>query len=227
MRVAEFVRGGLPVFLCTGLLAVGCGLPSFTPEFMSWMVAAGVIIESPSESALYEDHVGVDEPLLVGDWAEIGDQALWRIEKSDGGSYRVSVNRFKTTGILDARVVELGAHRFVDLRAVVRATDTVDEGEPATDPAAELLYELHGIFKLEVRSDRVKLAGLSQEWLKAELEGSDDPLGHHVAESGLITLDAPTEELRAFVRRAASDPEAFPGPGPDGPGFDLLRRVQR
>jgi len=218
MRVFDSMRPSWPLAAAfSALLTTGCGIPSFGPEFIPQLTALGVIIQSPSYSALYDDDAMLAEPLLLGEWVEVGDQATWRFEETDDAGYRLTISTSAAPAVMQANVVQLGAHRFVDLQFV----------DPTTTPSDEPLFELHAIFKLVLRNDRVKLAGLSQTWLRETLENGERTVGHESLESGMIILNAPTTGLRAFVLQASADPEAFPDPAAGGAGFDLLRRTRR
>jgi len=210
------------ILFWSAFLASGCSLRGLSflndPEFRSWMNGLRVVIESPSRSALYTDGTLVSETALVGEWAEIGWEAAWLFEETDEPGYRLTITDDREAlTVLDAKVVRLGDHRFVDIQYFFPGLPASDESWP----------ESNGVFKLVVRSDRIQLAGLSQTWLKEMSESGDLEIGHEIEESGLITLDASTAELRAFISQVADNPEAFPGPTGGGSGFDLLRPARR
>ncbi len=225
---------------CAALLASSCGFADLRgldfslfddPAFRAWAVAARVPLESPSRSPLYTEDSVVAGRALAGVWVEAGHQfpralldsdkvnsrTTWAFEASDETGYRLTIANGEFSSTLDAVILRLGRHRFLDVRigsATYRFSD-------------QPLRPLRGFFKLVFRDDRMQLTALSQEWLETMLESDDLTIEHEVSRSGLITLTAETDELRAFVLRFADDPEAFPTPEAGGPGFQLFRPDQK
>ena len=217
-------RTRLVGLLCAALVASGCslfGMPDLSflddPDFRSLMVGVRVLIESPSRSPLYTEDSLVPCPALAGTWSEQGNGATWVFEAGGGTGYRLTVTEAEFSAALDARVVRLGRHRFVDIRLA----------DPTSMFGEEPGLELRAFFKLVVGDDGVQLAALSQDWLREALNDADVAIDHTINASGLITLTAATAELRAFVLSATNDPEAFPGPEASGPGFELSRLSKR
>ena len=119
------------VTLCAAVLVVGC-VPSIHP--------------------LYTEGDLVFEPALVGLWAEEDDDDRWVFRKSGELEYELTITEDGTPGDFEARLLQLGSHRFLDLY-------------PEEPPLENGFYTfhllpIHTFYKFQIEGDMVRIVGL-------------------------------------------------------------------
>ncbi|MEK7404375.1 MAG: hypothetical protein AAB225_04645 [Acidobacteriota bacterium] len=145
---------------------------------------------------LYEDKDLVFEPGLLGTWAE-KDSETWTFGRSGVNAYElVCTEEGKVTGRLDARLVRLGKHLFLDLYPK-------DVDESFTVPA-------HVFVKVRIEGDVLHVAILDPGWLRDALAQGKVRIPHVRLKPDDVLLTASTAELQGFVREHAEDEKAFP-----------------
>jgi len=149
---------------------------------------------------------------LLGTWkrADGEDQQKWVFRKGEEGAYSLTVT-VTTKGREDrsqweARLVRVGDSRFLDLLPALRTA------QRRPDASAFYVARLHLFVKLEAGKDGLRLRLLDPDWWEAQRKQGAVPLRTEELESGLSVITASTEEIRAFLLKAAADPKVFGTP---------------
>ena len=166
---------------------------------------------------LYDDddqHLTYD-PALEGAWQQTGNECqtcrLLITGDSKAQQYTLQLIELHDTKCncgsgdvpeikFEGRVVQLGAHRFLD-------------AVPKGDAAAMGTIPAHNIFRITAEGDSLSLVAPSDDWLCHASEAEQPRLGECM--DGDFALTAATEVLQDFVQNHAEDEGVFPSPGDD------------
>ena len=158
----------------------------------------------PSLYPLYTDEDLVFDPAVVGTWIEDDDDdATWTLEeRSSGPGYRLTIVEDDERMRFDARLVQLGDYRFLDI---------YPEEDSPDDFLGSHFVAAHTFWKLSVEDETMRLVGLDPDWLEDGLEDGTLQVTHsrwgHDRDDILLT--ATTSELQRLVVAYAEDAEAF------------------
>ena len=175
----------------------------------------------------------VVEPALAGTWVDAGEpDTTWTFTRRDDTSYTLIDTRSErkpnpfnkadsgpaqiVTTPLTARLMRLGDARYLDLCA----------GDEWTDSSMlqYLLVNSHGLAKVRLEGDTLRVAFLDEDRLEAMLGDRRVVLPHEVVDvdgdadqppasihssARRVLLTAPTSELQRFLVTYASDSNAF------------------
>ena len=157
----------------------------------------------PSLYPLYTDEDLVFDPAVVGTWIEDDDDdATWTLEeRSSGPGYRLTIVEDDESMRFDARLVQLGDYRFLDI---------YPEDDSPDDFLASHFVAAHTFWTLSVEDETMRLVGLDPDWLEDGLEDGTLQVAHsrwgHDRDDILLTT---TSELQRFIVAYAEDAEAF------------------
>jgi len=168
------------------------------------MVAAGTLLAGcqlmvPSLHPLYEEGDRIEAPGLVGDWrvddsneivriTEIGPKKYWLETVPDEDEPKVK---------LDVVLMRMAGLTFADF---------------AYTDESGLAIPGHFLARIELDSDRFRIAPMKTSWLKEMLTEHNALPSLLYGYSGMekyLAILAPTKELQYFLLRHAGDPEAF------------------
>jgi len=158
------------------------------------------LIYDPALEGTWKSSDSQNEPLLL----ITGDPKLL--------TYSLRLVKFSETGVnddapdvrFDAKMVQLGANRFLDAL-------------PQGDAQGVGSLPAHNILKVTLSHDTLALTLPSDDWLCNQ---SRLKLGECIHQDFLLT--APTDTLQSFLQKHGSDNDLFPKPSDS----DLMRRVQ-
>jgi hypothetical protein len=175
--------------------------------FVLALVLAGCV--SSSLQPLFTDKDIAFEPALNGTWVDQdGEEQLVFSSWSDRTGYTVIHSKQGNhPASFEARLVQLGDYRFVDLYPT----------EPAmpNDLYAAHFIGVHSFHRVWLDEDKLRIATLDPDWLRKMISENGLEIGHAVVNDGhddAIVLTAPTAKLQELVVRYAGDPQAFPEP---------------
>ena len=118
-----------------------------------------------------------------------------------GRGYRLTIVEEDVSMDFDARLVQLGDYRFLDI---------YPEDDSPDDFLGSHFVAAHTFWKLSLEDETMRLVGLNPEWLEDGLEDGTVQvphirLGHDID----VWLTAKTKELQEFVVAYAENAEAF------------------
>jgi len=153
----------------------------------------------PCLHPLYTENDVVEEPMLLGIWAEGGDaeKCLWIFEKpAQGGGYTLTWRERDSQQGQEFKIhlVRLGTSLFLDAIE--------------TDRHDHLLLPVHMFGRIWITPDEVQIRMLDDEWLKKAIEAGRVDLRHERTDEGIV-LTAETRELQNLAMVYAEDEEAF------------------
>lgn len=145
----------------------------------------------------------VEEPALVGLWAEANSKETWRVSEAKDRSYRaVKSDGEGKTAVFIVHLVRLDDTLFLDAYPDRGALPGLDEYGSNFVPA-------HSFFQILEFKPRLKIAAISEDWIRARGRPDATPrLGHELIGNDVI-LTGSTEELQALLRQAVRDTRAF------------------
>jgi hypothetical protein len=165
---------------------------------------AGCIAELADQKAvepLFGEADRASEPAIVGAWASDGDEAVTlTIRASDGDYELTATEEGRTDRPLAVRLGRLGGTLYWDATAA--------PGEDREALREEHLLPVHSIARIRVEGERLLIAPLRSDWVKAALaEGLlETP---HVEIEGEPLLTGSTAELQQLLLDHGGDEGAF------------------
>lgn len=152
---------------------------------------------------LYTDADLVEEPALVGLWADTSSKETWTVFAAKDKSYRAVVfDGERKTAAYVVHLVRLGDSLFLDACPDTGALSGLDAYGSNFLPTHTFLRVL------EVKP-RLKIAAISEEWIKARGNTAAAGVRHELVNNDAI-LTGSTEELQALLKQAVRDAKAFP-----------------
>lgn len=161
---------------------------------------------------IYTDETIVTDDAFLGTWNAPKDDVdplkSIIVEGRDDKSYLITLTlepkeAQPATIRLDARLVELDDHRFIDLSIAHDADD------PCLGKYAGFVVPTHTFFRVALTKDSLTFAGLSNFWFREHLKSSPNAVQHTTMGENEILLTASTPELQSFLKMAAKDDKAF------------------
>ena len=158
---------------------------------------------APSLYPLYTEEDQAFDPELVGTWVD-DDGVVYTLQAESRSGYSLTVVEDGESAEFSAHLVQLSAHRFLDIYP--DGDLPIDHGflKPHLVPA-------HTFWRLSLEGDTMRLVGLNMEWLEHELKNGAVSVTHSLWGDGndLILLTAQTSELQEFLVAQAENAEAF------------------
>jgi hypothetical protein len=151
----------------------------------------------PSLYPLYTDNDVIFNPALVGIWTSKDQTKSWNFQKSSDNSYKLIYTENQDSDVLQAHLVKLGGHLFLDTYPDELRGDHTGFYKGHFVPA-------HQFFKVELNGDTLKLAYLNFDYLsKQKVQLKHETIGKK------NVLTAQPADLQKFVVKFADDPKAF------------------
>lgn len=145
------------------------------------------------------------DPAIVGTWKppEEEGKERWVFRKGGPKHYGVTqIDNEGNKGKLEARLVELDGHRFLDF---------YPEKPQEEENNFYLLHlqPVHTFVKVVGTGETLRLAPMDPRWLQNYLEEHPDALEYQEVEKGPPLLTASTKQLQKFVLKHADDEDAW------------------
>jgi hypothetical protein len=157
----------------------------------------------PSLQPLFTEQDLVFEPRLTGTWADQEDKVTWVVKRSGEKSYDALCTADGEPHWFKLHLVQLGAYLFLDLT-----------------PKEELAFKngffashwlpTHTFFRVRIDGDRLQVAALQLDYLKALVTSKKTRVGQMVGKEVMFT--GATRELQDYVLKHAEIQEAFTEP---------------
>jgi hypothetical protein len=155
---------------------------------------------------LYTDKDLRTDATLVGTWKEKDDgDESWTFTKRDESSYTLVVKEGQKSSPFEARLVQLGKYRFLDIAADGDGLDNAD----LIDLYKMTLIPGHLFIKVTAIEPVLRMALLDHKWMRQYLEAHPGELAHRLDGGDGIVLVAPTRDLQSFLLRHAENKDAF------------------
>lgn len=175
---------------------------------VAWMSGCESQLANPLVTALRPLYTDADlefTPQLSGAWFdENGDVKMVFEGDEQNRSYALTVietdDGKESRGQFTAHLVRLGSRWLLDLYP--------REMESGDDLLNLHFLPTHTFAAVELSDDQLKIAFLSEDWLKARLADKSVDTPHELVDSWLL-LTGSTQELQALVDRYDDDSEAF------------------
>ena len=150
---------------------------------------------------LFAEGDRVSEPALVGAWASDGDEPFTLSIRASDGDYTLTTSERGRTGRpVAVRLGRIGGTLYWDATSL--------PGEDHEGLREQHLLPLHSIARVRVEGDRLVVAPLRSDWVKAALAAAslDTP---HAEIEGEPLLTGSTAELQQLLLAHGGDEDAF------------------
>ena len=172
--------------------------------FMLAVVAAAAVLTgcAPAVSIhpMYTAQDLVADAALEGKWADDDSGEVWQIAKAGANladGYDVTV--FHPGDSPSTESFHIHVLRLQGMEPGMEFADAVSKGDPGLGIVG------HVIVKIHVQGDELRVALMSDAWLKTMVEAGLAPQPVTDQESGRIILTGSTGELRQFLAQHAAD----------------------
>jgi hypothetical protein len=166
----------------------------------------------PSWNPFYTEQDLVFDQALPGIWwpvqANESSKETWAFTRAGDKLYQLAqTDQEGRKATFAARLVELKAHRFLDLYL----TKVEGDDLKVNAWASFSLVPAHLLLKVEQIEPALKLAAMNPDWMQKHLKQHPDALAHRVVSDGNIILAANTSELQKFVLAHVEENAFFGG----------------
>lgn len=158
-----------------------------------------------SVSPLYTAKDLVYDQALEGVWARKGDTSVWKFQRNDAVSYKLTVTEGGTPSPFVAHLVQLGGHRFLDVCPELSGVDDLKQSELYKSA----LIPGHLIVKVLATAPTLRMQVLEDKWVEALLKKDPKALAHQEIEGDKIVFTATTGALQNFVVQHWDTPGAW------------------
>jgi hypothetical protein len=153
---------------------------------------------------LYTNAELVEEPALVGLWADASSKETWTVSAAKDKSYRAVVfDGERKTAAYIVHLVRLGDSLFLDAYPESAALSGLDAYGSNFLPT-------HSFFRVLELKPRLKIAAISDDWIKATGKMDSGAGLRHELVGNDVVMTGSTQELQALLRQAVRDAKAFP-----------------
>ena len=157
----------------------------------------------PSIHPFYNEREVGFEGDLLGLWATEDGKQILRFEDAGESAYKVAYLAEDKWSKYAVRLVRLGGESYLDVMP------DKDAYQAAIEPQAFLpLVNTHTLYHVELDRNRLSIAYLDDEWMKAKLTSGEIPVPYAETED-LLVLTGSTAELQSLVLMHGSDEKAF------------------
>ena len=157
----------------------------------------------PSLEPLFTQQDLVFEPRLTGTWADKEDKDTWIVKRSGEKSYDALCTDDGEPHWFKLHLVQLGAYLFLDLTPKEQLA--LKNGFFASH-----WLPTHTFFRVRFDGDRLQVAALEVDYLKALVTSKKTRVGQMVGKEVMFT--GATRELQDYVLKHAEIQEAFTEP---------------
>jgi hypothetical protein len=176
------------------------------------LTATALLLSSciPSVNPFYTERDVVWDARLTGEWQEADkaeDPEIWKFEKSEGKTYKLTVQEQGKQGLFDAHLFRLKGEYFLDLIPV-----ECNYATNQADLVAASMIPGHLLVRVTELEPGLKLAFFDFDWLEKYLKKNPKALAHH-HEDHSIVLTAETRDLQRFVLEHLGEGGLFAKPG--------------
>ncbi|MBP8304505.1 MAG: hypothetical protein KBE04_10305 [Phycisphaerae bacterium] len=140
---------------------------------------------------LATDQTTVTDARLAGKWA--CDDQVWESVSTDSNDYQVRIAQMLSSGTFQAKLVEVGGQRFLD----ILPTDA-PQGQGMGMMFALHLVSTHSFWRVNLEGPSLRLEVLKRETLGKILGEDPELLDHQEAQDRLV-LSGPPEQMQAFL----------------------------
>ena len=175
------------------------------------LLAIAVLITAcvPSLHPLYTAETIIFREELIGIWKEEPQKDdSWTFSKGEKDTYNLTIHEDKESSILEARLVKLGEHLFLDCSP---SDEPIEKAKLGSFYRAALVPG-HLIMKVKL-GEKLELQLMEHDKLGELLKKNPKALGHTVVENERLVLTAPTADLQAFFKKHADSKELWGEPG--------------
>ena len=170
--------------------------------FLTCATAAVMLGCVPSLQPLYSEKDPILLAPLAGTWVSEDGKDKFNFKANEQDiKYEITCIGEKGSGKLEARLLRLGKHLFLD-------TTVNDLPDTKNDYPKFHLLPVHLFTKISIEGDVLRYATLNVEWLKKVIEQNRATIRHETV-NDMIVLTAPTGELQEFIRAHADEKESF------------------
>lgn len=153
---------------------------------------------------LYTNAELVEEPTLVGLWADASSKDTWSVSAAKDKSYRAVVfDGERKTAAYVVHLVRLGDSLFLDAYPDSAALSGLDAYGSNFLPT-------HSFFRVLELKPRLKIATISDDWIKTAGKMDAGAGLRHELVGNEVIMTGSTEELQALFKQAVRDAKAFP-----------------
>ena len=157
----------------------------------------------PSLQPLFTEQDLVFEPRLTGTWADKDEKDTWAVKRSGEKSYDALCTEDGEPHWFKLHLVQLGAYLFLDLTPKEQLA--LKNGFFASH-----WLPTHTFFRVRIDGDRLQVAALEVDYLKALVTSKKTRVGQMVGKEVMFT--GATRELQDYVLKHAEIEKAFTGP---------------
>lgn len=175
------------------------------------LVLAGCFV--PSVNPLYTEKDLVFDPALVGTWGEPKDDERYIFARAGEKAYTWTVKEKDGDSEFDARLLQLGGHRFLDALLVRMKGDWKGS---SFGRIAMVARPAHIFFKVELTNGTLRLGGLDPERLGKLLKSQPALIAHEwvkepdaINDEPRVLLTASTADLQKFILKYVGDTNVF------------------
>lgn len=173
------------------------------------LAAAALVLSActvPSLSRLYSKDGSdvVAEPRILGTWQE--EDRTYTVTRGDDKAYEVAVawkDPAKRASTLEVHLVRVGDGLFADVTPAEKERNELAERFGAT------ALPVHGILKLAVEGDELKVWQADDEFLRRHLDAHPDATPHAMFDDEIVVLTGSPAQVKSFIGAVARNENAF------------------
>lgn len=164
---------------------------------------------------LYTQNDLVFKPELLGRWNEEGEKNSWTFTQANATSYLLRFvqqegSRRHNAGAAGPDSATFEVH-MVDLKGMLFLDFYPKEPEVTTELCKVHMLPVHTFWTVRVEPGHVRLAMLSQDWLKRKVDAGELKIKHERVNEEII-LTAPTAELQQMMVSVGDREDAYGEP---------------
>ena len=169
---------------------------------------------APSLHPLYTEGRSkvVFEQALLGTWrgssaeGQGDDVGSWTFETGENKAYKLTILLEGHPSKLQAVLVKLGEHRFLDL-----CPDELTEEQQNCLPLFWIMHvvPVHSFARIQLNGDSLSIAFLDSEWVSEQAKQKKLNIRGETIDDDVFLITAPPSEIQAFLLKCVGNEEAF------------------